>query len=303
MKGGESSAFFIVYTNGKGQAMDLTSIQEIKAVAKRFGFHFSKGLGQNFLLDPSVLQEIVKAAGTADGILEIGPGFGVLTRELAQAARKVVTVEIDNSLLPVLEYTLGEFDNVQVVPGDILKMDIGALLHDAFGDGRVSVAANLPYYITTPIITRLIESRLPFENIVVMVQKEVAMRLCAQAGTKDYGAVSVLCSYYTDAEIVARVPAASFYPPPKVDSAVVRFHMLERPRVAVRDEKLLFRVVKAAFAQRRKTLLNCLSSGLGMDKQVMAGLLEQAGVAPGIRGERLNLLEFAAISDVIQKNM
>ena len=300
MKGGESSAFFIVYTNGKGQAMDLTSIQEIKAVAKRFGFHFSKGLGQNFLLDPSVLQHIVKAAGAADGILEIGPGFGVLTRELAQAARKVVAVEIDNSLLPVLEYTLGEFDNVQVVPGDILKMDIGALLHDAFGDGRVSVAANLPYYITTPIITRLIESRLPFENIVVMVQKEVAMRLCAQAGTKDYGAVSVLCRYYTDAEIVARVPAASFYPPPKVDSSFMVLERLETPYVNGGDEAVFTRLVRSAFAMRRKTLLNNLISGFALNREQAASYLEAVGLSVQARAEELSLEDFAKLSRQLQ---
>jgi len=279
--------------------MDLTSPRVIKDIANRFGFTFSKGLGQNFLLDSTVLDRIVEVAEIENGVLEVGPGFGVLTKHLAETGKKVVSVEIDRRLLPVLDYTLEGFDNVTVLEKDIMKTDIRALIEEEFSGKEISVAANLPYYITTPIITGLIEAKLPFKNIVVMVQKEVAQRICAKPGKKDYGSITVLCQYYTKPEMVCIVPAGSFYPPPKVDSAVLRMKMLPEPAVTVKDEKMFFRVVKAAFAQRRKTLLNCLQSGFSADKETISNVLESIGISPQIRGEKLDISEFARIADAL----
>lgn len=277
--------------------MDLTSPRTIKEIADKFGFSFSKGLGQNFLLDETVLDKIVEAAEIDGGVLEIGPGFGVLTKRLCETGEKVVSVEIDNRLIPVLEYTLDGFDNFKVIEKDIMKTDVRALIEEEFGGGRVSVAANLPYYITTPIITKLIEDKLPLKNIVVMVQKEVAERIAAEPGGKDYGAISVMCQYYTAPRVVCTVPAGSFYPAPKVDSAVLCMRVLDEPAVKVNDEKMFFKVVKSSFAQRRKTLLNCLSSALGMDKETVAAHISACGIDPGIRGEKLGIEEFATLAD------
>lgn len=277
--------------------MDLTSPKVIKEIAGMFDFSFSKGLGQNFLLDGTVLDKIAEAAEIENGVMEVGPGFGVLTKRLAETGKKVVSVEIDKRLLPVLDFTLAEFDNVKIIEKDILKTDVSELIDEEFGGKQISVAANLPYYITTPIITKLIEAKLPIKNIVVMVQREVAERICAEPGKKDYGAISVLCRYYTDPRIVTIVPAGSFYPAPKVDSAVLCMRVCENPNVDVKDEKLFFKVVKAAFAQRRKTLLNCLASGFSRGKEELSDLLSGIGIAPNIRGEKLGLLEFAKIAD------
>ena len=281
----------------KGKVMDLTSTKVIKEIAERFGFNFSKGLGQNFLLDETVLDKIVDATDIDSGVLEIGPGFGVLTRHLAKTGKKVVSVEIDSRLIPVLDFTLSDYDNVEIVNHDILKTDISKLLEEKFSSDGISVAANLPYYITTPIITRLIEEKLPLKNIVVMVQKEVATRICANPGGKDYGAISVLCQYYTNPRLVTIVPRSSFYPAPNVDSAVLCMEVCKTPNVKTKDEKLFFRIVRASFAQRRKTLLNCLSSAFSADKQTICGVLEGIGINPSIRGEKLGLLEFAKICD------
>lgn len=277
--------------------MDLTSPRVIKDIAERFGFSFSKGLGQNFLLDESVLDKIVEAADIEDGVLEVGPGFGVLTKRLCETGKKVVSVEIDRRLMPVLDYTLAEFDNVKIIEKDILKTDVGELISAEFGGGKISVAANLPYYITTPIITKLIEEKLPLKNIVVMVQREVAERIVAKPGKKDYGAISVLCQYYTNPKIVTIVPAGSFYPAPKVDSAVLCMEVCREPNVKTKDEALFFKVVKAAFAQRRKTLLNCLASGFSCDKAALTEILESVNIASNVRGEKLGLSEFAKIAD------
>lgn len=282
---------------GEDNFMDLTSPRVIKEIQERFGFAFSKGLGQNFLLDDSVLDKIVDAADIDTGVLEVGPGFGVLTKQLAMTGKKVVSVEVDRRLLPILDYTLEGFDNVTVVEKDILKTDVKELIRSEFSGEKISVAANLPYYITTPIITRLIEGKLPLKNIVVMVQKEVAERICAKPGKKDYGAITVLCQYHTQPRIVCVVPAGSFYPPPKVDSAVLCMEVLDKPAVSVKDEKMFFRIVKAAFAQRRKTLLNCLQSAFSVDKQKISEVLESVDISPSIRGEKLGLSEFAKISD------
>lgn len=279
--------------------MNLTSPKTIKEICAKFDFKFSKGLGQNFLLDENVLDKIVEAAQIESGVLEVGPGFGVLTNKLAEKADKVVSVEIDRKLIPVLEYTLSEHDNVKIVEKDILKIDLHELIAEEFGKANISVAANLPYYITTPIITKLIEEKLPINNIVVMVQKEVAQRICASPGKKDYGAISVLCQYYTQPEIITTVPAGSFMPPPKVDSAVLNMKLRNKPPVTPKNEEYFFKVVKAAFAQRRKTLVNCLSNGLGTDKYVAVEAIRQCGLSADIRGERLSIKEFADLSDIL----
>ncbi len=280
--------------------MELTSPKVIKQIAEQFDFGFSKGLGQNFLLDPQVLDKIADAADIDDGVLEVGPGFGVLTKRLCETGKKVVSVEIDKRLIPVLDYTLAEFDNVKIIEKDILKTDVKALIDEEFGGKRISVAANLPYYITTPIITKLIEEKLPIKNIVVMVQKEVAERIASKPGKKDYGAISVLCQYYTNPRLVTIVPKGSFYPAPKVDSAVLCMEVQDKPNVDVLDEKLFFKVVKAAFAQRRKTLLNCLSSGFSCGKESLSDLLIGVGIEPTVRGEKLGLSEFAKIADALK---
>lgn len=280
--------------------MELTDIRVIRDIERKFDFTFSKGLGQNFLLDPEVLDEIAEAAEIDKGVLEVGPGFGVLTKRLAESAKKVVTVELDRRLIPVLNYTLADFENYKIIEGDILKVDIKSLIKEEFGDDKISIAANLPYYITTPIITRLIEEKLPIKNIVVMVQKEVAERMVSESGKKEYGAISVLCQYYTRPRIVTIVPAESFYPKPKVDSAVLCMEVLDKPAISVSDEKLFFRVVKAAFSQRRKTLLNCLSSNFGKEKAEISQMLTEIGIEPSIRGEKLGLQEFAKITEAIK---
>ena len=279
--------------------MDLTSPRTIRSIQEKFGFTFKKGLGQNFLTSQNVLEEIVYAAEIDSGVIEVGPGFGVLTSELAKNSDKVVTIEIDERLLDVLEYTLANYDNVKIVNSDILKLDLHKLIQEEFGDEKVSIAANLPYYITTPIITKLLEEKLPLKNIVVMVQKEVALRMAAKPSSKDYGAITVLCQYYTEPSVVTNVPASLFVPPPKVDSAVLQLKIREKPAVQVQDEKMFFRVVKAAFSQRRKTLLNCLCSNFSFPKEEMSALLEDIGIMPSRRGETLSLQEFADISDAI----
>lgn len=278
--------------------MELTQIRTIKEIAERFGFTFKKGFGQNFLTDPEVLKKAVRAAEIEEGVLEVGPGFGVLTYELAKCGKKVVSVEIDQKLLPVLDYTLAEFDNVEIVSADIMKTDVNALIREHFGDSKISIAANLPYYITTPIITTLLEAKPNVGNMVFMVQLEVAERICARSG-REAGAISMFCSYFADCEIIERVPAASFYPPPKVDSALLLMKMRDEPPVRVKDEKLLFKVIRVSFAQRRKTLLNGLCGGLGIEKEKLSAMLEGLGFDKNIRGERLSLEDFAKISDEV----
>ena len=279
--------------------MDLTSPVVIKSIREKFGFSFKKGLGQNFLTSQEVIDKITDAADVSDGVLEIGPGFGVLTKSLAENAPKVVSVEIDSRLNEILEYTLSDFDNVKIINSDVLKTDLHRLIREEFGGKRISVAANLPYYITTPIITRLLEEKLDIKNIVVMVQKEVACRMQAKPSTKDYGAITLLCRYYTKPSIVTDVPAGLFVPPPKVDSAVLKLEILPEPSVKVLDEKTFFKTVKAAFSQRRKTLLNCLSASFPIPKEVLSQILISADIEPSRRGETLDINEFGALSDKI----
>lgn len=281
-------------------SMKLTSPKTIRAIADMFGFTFKKGLGQNFLTSEDILEKIASAADCrGGGVLEIGPGFGVLTRELSKTAGKVVSLEIDERLLDVLEYTLDGCENVKVINRDVLKTDLRELIREEFGGEKISVAANLPYYITTPIISKLLEERLPLKNIVVMVQKEVAVRMTAEPGSKDYGAITLLCRYFSKPEIITSVPAGLFVPPPKVDSAVLRLKMLDSPSVAANDEELFFKTVRAAFSQRRKTLLNCLSSYFSVPKQELSESLLKINIEPSRRGETLSIEEFAAVSDAI----
>ncbi len=283
--------------------MDLTSPKAIAEIRKKFDFAFKKGLGQNFLTSPEVLDDIVSAAQIENGVLEIGPGFGVLTAALAKTEKRVVAVEIDERLLPILDYTLAEFDNVKIINGDIMRMDAARLINEEFGGKKISVAANLPYYITTPILTMLIESRLPISNIVVMVQKEVAERICADAGSKIYGAISVMCQYYTDAEIITDVPASLFVPPPKVDSAVLRLKVRDTPSVEACDERLFFRIVRAAFSQRRKTLCNCLSQAFSIPKPELSELLNGIGINPQRRGETLTPNDFGIVCGALAEKI
>lgn len=279
---------------------DLTSPAVIRHLCDAFGFSFKKSYGQNFLTDASVLLRIAKEAGE-DGVLEIGPGFGSLTAALAQRAKKVVSVELDETLAPILQVTLAGFDNIDLVFSDIMKTDVNALLKEHFGNMPVSVAANLPYYVTTPILMRLLEEKLPFRDIVVMVQKEVAERIVASPGGKDYGALTLAVSYYAEPSIIAHVPAESFVPSPKVDSAVVKMHLRNAPPIGAEEAKY-FAVVKAAFAQRRKTLANALANaGRFGDKQTVTELLESLGIHPSTRGETLSMEAFSEIAEAFDR--
>ena len=282
--------------------MGLCDIQDIRAILGRHGFHFSKSLGQNFLTDPAVPAGIADASGAKEtrNVIEVGPGMGCLTAELCQRADKVVAVEIDRALLPVLEETLAGYDNVEVVQGDVLALDLKALCREKFGDAPAAACANLPYYITTPAITALLESR-AFTRITVMVQREVARRICAAPGTPEYSAFSIYVQYHADAEILFDVPADRFVPQPKVDSAVLRLTPLAKPPVDTRDEKLFFALVRAAFNMRRKTLVNALGPVLGgkMDKTEITALVESVGLDARVRGERLSLADFARLADAV----
>lgn len=263
-------------------------------ILKAFGLRMSKKLGQNFLIDARIVQGIVEAAEIEPGdrVLEIGPGIGTLTQGLAEAGADVTAVELDKKLPTVLKETLKAYDNVRIVPGDILKVNIPEIM----GEAPFKVAANLPYYITTPILMTLLERRLPITHMVTMVQKEVAERMTAKPGSRIYGALSVAVQYYTEPEIVLDVPPRSFIPAPEVMSVVVSCRVRKEPAVAVQDEKLFFRVVKAAFGQRRKTLMNALKGG-GFPKEAVRDALEQSGIAPTRRGETLTLEEFGRLAD------
>ena len=286
--------------------MNLCDIETIRAVLGRHGFHFSKSLGQNFLTDESVPRRIAERSGAAEAgnVVEVGPGMGCLTAELCRRAGKVVAVELDRALLPVLDETLAEFDNFEVVQGDVLALDLAALCREKFGDGRAVACANLPYYITTPAITALLESR-AFERITVMVQKEVAQRICAKPGTAAYSAFSIYVQYYAAAETLFDVPADCFVPRPKVDSAVLQLTPLDSPAVKTQDEKLFFALVRAAFNMRRKTLVNALGPVLSssMGKEEITELVLSVGLDARVRGERLSLEEFARLADAAAERL
>ncbi len=282
---------------------NLTNINVIKDILSRHGFSFSRALGQNFLINPSVCPKIAEMGNAQKGwgVLEIGAGVGVLTRELALRADKVVSVEIDGRLIPVLEETLADCGNVTVINEDVMKADLAAITAEHFPGLKVAVCANLPYYITSPIIMNLLESRLPIECITVMVQKEAGVRLCAEPGTREAGAVSAAVRYYAEPKMLFNVSRGSFMPAPNVDSCVIRLDIKKDPPVKVSDEKLYFRVVRGAFSQRRKTLVNSLSSALGIPKAEAAEAIKAAGLPENIRPEQLALEDFAAVSERLKE--
>lgn len=281
--------------------MDLCNIQDIKALLGRHGFHFSKSMGQNFLIESWVPQDIADASGAAAGIgvLEVGPGIGPLTVQLAQRADRVVSVELDKALYPVLDETLKDYDNVEIVPGDIMKLDIAALVNEKLNGLTPIACANLPYNITTPVITAFLEAGC-FSAITVMIQREVAMRICAQPGSSDYGAFSVFCQYHATCERLFDVGPECFLPAPKVTSSVIRLTPRPKPQ-EVENEEAFFKVVRAAFAQRRKTLLNSLSSVFNSThgKDALRAAILACGLAEDVRGERLGIPEFAALAKVL----
>ena len=283
----------------------LWDINDIKLILKKHGFHFSKALGQNFIVDSGVCPAIAEKAGLCDKdyVLEIGPGIGVLTKELLLRAKKVVAVELDKRLPEILADTLAEFDNFELVEGDILKLDLNRFFAEHFeGAKTLKVCANLPYYITSPVIMALLQSDLPIESITVMVQKEAGERLCAAVGSKNAGAVTAAVNYYARAEEAFFVPKESFMPAPKVDSEVIHLPLRATPPVQVADEALFFKVIKAAFLQRRKAAANSLSAGLAMPKQQVIEMLEALGFSPQVRAESFTMEDFAAISEYIMEN-
>lgn len=279
----------------------LGNPQNTIEILKKYNFTFQKKYGQNFLIDTHVLDKIIRAAGIQkeDFVLEIGPGIGTMTQYLAQAAGKVAAVEIDRALIPILEDTLSEYGNVRIINEDVLKMDLGKLAEEESGGRPMKVVANLPYYITTPIIMGLFERHIPIESITVMVQKEVADRMQAAPGTKDYGALSLAVQYYAEPYIAAFVPPNCFMPRPKVGSAVIRLNCHKKPPVWVKDEELLFRIIRASFNQRRKTLANGLSNApdLAVSKELIIDSIKKMGKGASVRGETLTLEEFAGLSN------
>lgn len=284
--------------------MKLTSLKTVKEIMERHGLRFNKGYGQNFLINEAVPKRIAEECGadSESGILEIGPGIGTLSCELCSRYKKVVAVEIDTSLIPALNETMAEFDNFKVINSDILKIDINELIKTEFPNMPVTVCANLPYYITTPIIMALLESGCGFDNITVMIQKEVAQRLCAKPDDKDYGAVTASVNRYGEVQRLFNVSAGSFVPAPKVDSAVIRIKVDKQKKYKVKDEKMMTRVIRGAFAQRRKTLVNSLCAEFSnMSKEEITNAVVKAGFSPDIRGEKLGIPEFALLSDAMSK--
>ena len=283
--------------------MDLCNINQIKGLLSRHGFRFSKSMGQNFLINPDIPYNIAQASGAdeACGVLEIGPGIGPLTQQLAQQAHRVVAVELDRALLPILAETMAEYPNVTIRHGDVLKENLPQLVAEYFDGLTPMVCANLPYNITTPVLTALLESQ-QFAAITVMIQREVAKRICAKPGTSDYGAFSLYCQYHAQCDLLFEVPPDSFLPAPKVTSAVIRLTPTAQPPVAVRDKEFFFRVVRAAFSMRRKTLANGLTNGFRnqLTKSQVTDLIQSCGFSPTVRGEQLGLAEFARLADAIQ---
>lgn len=280
--------------------MDLCNRRNIEALLARHGFRFSKSMGQNFLIEDWVPRDTAEACGADEsiGVLEVGPGIGPLTRELAKRAGKVVSVELDHRLYPVLAETMAGFDNFTLVEGDIMKQDLSALVAEHFDGLRPVLCANLPYNITTPLLTNCVKAGC-FTSITVLIQKEVAQRICARPGSAEYGAFSLLMQYYTVPELLFTVPNTCFVPMPKVTSAVIRCITREKPPVSVRSKAMLWRTVKAGFALRRKTLVNSLQTGFSLSKPELARILNDCGLAADIRGERLALQEYARLSDAL----
>ncbi|MCI2256847.1 16S rRNA (adenine(1518)-N(6)/adenine(1519)-N(6))-dimethyltransferase RsmA [Domibacillus sp. PGB-M46] len=284
---------------------DIATPSRTKDILARHGFSFKKSLGQNFLIDPNILQRITETAELTKetGVIEIGPGIGALTEHLARSAGKVVAFEIDQRLLPILDETLAPYDNVTVINEDVLKADVKGVVEREFaGFDRLMVVANLPYYVTTPIIMKLLEDKIPVNGFVVMLQKEVGDRISARPSSKEYGSLSIAVQYYTEASIAFIVPKTVFMPPPNVDSAIIKLDVRSKPAVSVEDEDFFFLVTRTSFAQRRKTILNNLVNGLpgGKEKkEAITEALEEAGIEPSRRGETLSLAEFAALAKVL----
>ena len=283
--------------------MKISNKKDLKSVLESQGFSFKKSLGQNFLIDDTVCPRMAAAvSGENVGVLEIGPGAGVLTAQLSAACKKVVSVELDTRLKPVLEQTLANCDNVKIIWNDILKVDLHAVLAQEFADcDTINICANLPYYITSPVIMTLLESHLPINKIAVMVQKEAADRICAAVGSRAAGAVTVAVNYYATAKTLFGVPRSSFLPPPNVDSAVIELTLRDKPPIEVRDEKLFFKIVKACFAQRRKILLNTVCNTLGLEKEVLRQALNEADIPETVRGETLTMEELAKLTNLLKK--
>lgn len=281
--------------------MNLADINTLERLLKSEGFSFKKSLGQNFLIDDTVCPAMADAACDPNtGVLEIGPGVGVLTQELAKRAKRVVAIELDERLKKILPKTLGEFNNIKVIFGDAMKLDLEGIIKDEFDDcERVCVCANLPYYITSPIIMHLLESRLPIDSVTVMVQKEAGERLCAEVGTRDSGAVTVAVSYFAKAEILFGVDRTSFMPPPNVDSAVIRLKIRDEAPIKLNDEKGFFKFVKACFAQRRKTLVNTVSNSLRVSKDKIRAALAELGLLETVRSEQLTLNQLADLFNIL----
>ena len=281
--------------------MNLADINTVRSLLAKNGFTFKKSLGQNFLINPDVCPAMANAACDSEtGVIEIGPGIGVLTRELAKTAKKVIAIELDERLKKILPETLSGFDNVEVIYGDALKLDLNEIIKEKLNCCKsVAVCANLPYYITSPVIMNLLESRLPITSVTVMVQKEAAQRLCAEVGTREAGAVSVAVSYYAEPHILFGVSRASFMPPPNVDSAVIQLKIRKEPPIKVKNEKEFFRLVKCCFSQRRKTLVNAVSNTAGTDKDELRAALRALGLPETVRGEQLTMEQLAALSDII----
>lgn len=284
---------------------NLSRVSDIKKILKKFGFSFSKGLGQNFLIDPDVCPRMADECIPSEeyGVLEIGPGIGVLTVELARRAQKVVSVELDKRLLPILDETLHDFSNVEIINQDILKCDMKKIVEENFVGMPFVVCANLPYYITSDVIMKLLEERVAAENITVMVQKEAANRICANPGTREVGAISIAVRYYSEPKVLFEVPRDSFMPSPNVDSAVIQLSLREQDLDFINDDKMFFKVVKAAFAQRRKMISNTLSKNLNISKEKILKVINECGLAENIRVEQLTLQDFANISEKIKKNL
>lgn len=287
--------------SGGFHRVELSDLGTIRAILSRHGFQFSRSLGQNFIIDPAVCPRMAElcGAGKESGVLEVGPGVGVLTKELSARAAKVISVELDRSLEPVLKETLADCPNVKIVWGDVLKIDLHKLIREEFAEKNVYVCANLPYYITSPVVMRFLEEKLPVSALAVMVQKEAAERLCAEPGTRACGSVSAAVRYYSEPEILFEVPRSCFYPQPNVDSAVIRLNILKKPAVSVKNEKAFFTLVKAAFGQRRKTAVNSISAGMALPKDRVAAALESAGASPTARAEQLTMEQLAQLANLL----
>lgn len=278
---------------------NLSDISVIRRIMEKHGFNFSKALGQNFLINPTVCPRMAEMCGADEntGVIEVGAGVGVLTAELAKRAKKVVCIELDTRLLPVLDETLADFDNIEIINADVMKTDLKALIEEKFKGMKVVVCANLPYYITSPVITLLLESKLPIEAVTVMIQREAADRLCTPVGSRDSGAITVCTNYYAVPETLFHVSRGSFMPAPNVDSTVIRLNIRKEPAVSVSDEKKFFKMVKSAFAQRRKTAVNSIASGMSLSKDKVAAAITAAGLDVNVRAEKLSMQELADICE------